>query len=111
MRGGLELRTCAGCKAIRYCSAECQKEDWASHKTHCTKKGKGGGGGGEEKEGGASFKSFILNLTLSDFAPAALPVPRVLQAPSLAEAEAALERLKPEFFDSDWTPTKLEVSS
>jgi len=29
------LRTCARCKTASYCSQECQKTDWASHKSVC----------------------------------------------------------------------------
>jgi len=30
--GGFKLKLCAVCKKGRYCSTECQREDWASHK-------------------------------------------------------------------------------
>ncbi|EGD72626.1 hypothetical protein PTSG_04361 [Salpingoeca rosetta] len=29
------LQRCAGCKALRYCSAACQKADWKDHKPEC----------------------------------------------------------------------------
>ena len=38
--GGLgkpELLACGGCKVVRYCSAECQKADWKTHKGTCRK--------------------------------------------------------------------------
>lgn len=28
---------CSGCNTVYYCGAECQKKDWASHKTSCKK--------------------------------------------------------------------------
>ena len=33
--GGGKLLTCARCQVARYCSKECQKEDWAQHKILC----------------------------------------------------------------------------
>ena len=32
-----KLSRCARCKAVAYCSAECQRADWASHKSSCSK--------------------------------------------------------------------------
>ena len=34
-RGKPKLKACAGCKKVRYCSAECQKKDWKVHKSQC----------------------------------------------------------------------------
>ncbi|KAJ8482771.1 hypothetical protein ONZ45_g14842 [Pleurotus djamor] len=34
--GGKGLHVCARCKVVRYCSATCQKSDWATHKRSCT---------------------------------------------------------------------------
>ena len=30
-----ELRRCAGCKSFSYCSKDCQRSDWPSHKRVC----------------------------------------------------------------------------
>jgi radical SAM protein with 4Fe4S-binding SPASM domain len=30
-----DMKKCSRCKAVWYCSAECQKKDWGSHKTKC----------------------------------------------------------------------------
>ena len=29
---GVTFRKCAACKAVLYCSRECQRKDWASHR-------------------------------------------------------------------------------
>ncbi|KXS15778.1 hypothetical protein M427DRAFT_111802 [Gonapodya prolifera JEL478] len=31
------LVQCRGCLLVRYCSAQCQKEDWSTHKLICRK--------------------------------------------------------------------------
>ncbi|WVR09666.1 hypothetical protein IAU60_006741 [Kwoniella sp. DSM 27419] len=31
-----KLNRCSGCKALHYCSRECQVSDWPAHKTECT---------------------------------------------------------------------------
>lgn len=33
--GGKTLQFCAGCRILMYCSKECQKSDWSSHKGLC----------------------------------------------------------------------------
>jgi hypothetical protein len=33
--GGAKLRRCAGCRAVRYCSAACQKAHWREHRAAC----------------------------------------------------------------------------
>ncbi|KAH7929998.1 hypothetical protein BV22DRAFT_1079996 [Leucogyrophana mollusca] len=33
----VKLSACSRCKAAKYCSKECQKADWASHKEQCNK--------------------------------------------------------------------------
>lgn len=36
---GDELKHCARCRSARYCSKECQKKDWKTHKRSCTSPG------------------------------------------------------------------------
>jgi hypothetical protein len=33
--GGTKLKRCGRCKAVRYCSEECQRKDWSKHKLTC----------------------------------------------------------------------------
>ena len=40
--GNLKLRKCAQCRAVVYCSAECQKKHWKVHKQQCKRLGGGG---------------------------------------------------------------------
>lgn len=30
-----KCKSCSGCEAVRYCSKECQKKDWAVHRNEC----------------------------------------------------------------------------
>ena len=30
-----KLLRCRACLAVKYCSADCQRDDWHRHKTHC----------------------------------------------------------------------------
>ncbi|TEB27907.1 hypothetical protein FA13DRAFT_1666645 [Coprinellus micaceus] len=34
-KGDAGLKTCSGCKKVRYCSDACQKKDWKAHKPKC----------------------------------------------------------------------------
>ena len=35
--GNIKLKTCGGCKQVRYCTSKCQREDWESHREFCKK--------------------------------------------------------------------------
>ena len=35
-RSGIDYRRCSSCKQVRYCSKNCQRAHWKSHKVHCT---------------------------------------------------------------------------
>ena len=37
----VELKSCSLCRGVRYCSLDCQKVDWVSHKLTCNGWGKG----------------------------------------------------------------------
>ena len=37
---GLKLSECTGCFAVKYCSRDCQVQDWSSHKVFCKAKQK-----------------------------------------------------------------------
>ena len=32
---GRDLKRCARCKAVKYCSVECQRSNWSTHKLSC----------------------------------------------------------------------------
>ena len=34
-KGNPRLKECTGCRRVRYCSSQCQKKDWKSHKPYC----------------------------------------------------------------------------
>ncbi len=34
---GTKLFTCSGCRSVKYCSRDCQKDDWKKHKSMCKK--------------------------------------------------------------------------
>jgi hypothetical protein len=34
-KGKPKIKTCTGCKKVRYCSEVCQKKDWKKHKKVC----------------------------------------------------------------------------
>ena len=34
--GTVQLKRCARCKSIEYCSVECQRKNWAHHKAQCS---------------------------------------------------------------------------
>ncbi|TFK33607.1 hypothetical protein BDQ12DRAFT_614957, partial [Crucibulum laeve] len=34
-KGKPRVKECTGCRKVRYCSPECQKSDWKTHKAKC----------------------------------------------------------------------------
>ncbi len=38
-KDGIKLKSCAGCRNVRYCSRDCQAKDWPVHKLFCQKEG------------------------------------------------------------------------
>ncbi|CAJ2504881.1 Uu.00g122750.m01.CDS01 [Anthostomella pinea] len=36
-KNGAELKKCSRCSKTKYCSVECQKEDWSKHRKTCGK--------------------------------------------------------------------------
>lgn len=34
-KDGAQLKKCAGCKVLRFCGPECQREFWPKHKAAC----------------------------------------------------------------------------
>ena len=47
-----KMKKCSACRLARYCSEECQREDWKKHKGSCKKTAKGKGGKGTGVSGG-----------------------------------------------------------
>ncbi|CAI7741967.1 unnamed protein product [Closterium sp. NIES-54] len=47
--GGVKLKNCSGCGKVAYCSRECQKAHWPSHKLTCPGRTSGRGGGSSGK--------------------------------------------------------------
>ncbi|CAI5496552.1 unnamed protein product [Closterium sp. Naga37s-1] len=50
--GGVKLKNCSGCGKVAYCSRECQKAHWPSHKLTCPGRTSGRGGGSSGKVSG-----------------------------------------------------------
>ncbi|KAL1760257.1 hypothetical protein FB107DRAFT_287093 [Schizophyllum commune] len=66
---GAMLKTCTGCRRIRYCSAECQKADWKAHKGLCK--------AFREVEGDPQFYTVLSQYALGDGDIAPYSVDRV----------------------------------
>jgi hypothetical protein len=49
---GAKFQRCGGCRAVRYCSKECQRAHWACHKPVCRVGGPGKGAGGKAGKAG-----------------------------------------------------------
>ncbi|GHP03726.1 hypothetical protein PPROV_000248100 [Pycnococcus provasolii] len=56
----IELFKCPGCKSAHYCSKECQKRDWKSHKVACKKMQKRSGA--EVKESASNMKTMEIQM-------------------------------------------------
>lgn len=75
---------CSRCKEARYCNAECQKADWASHKEYCGKK---------------SLKELAEEVRSRELPPHLAP-------PSADEIIAYIKKELREYIDPTWRPYK-----